>query len=113
MGAAAVRRPNLLSRAVSVTVIIRRGAAAITFMVRPLSLASVLGGLVMADYAPRARAQQPVVAGKMSGNTADNRSFQAALGRRRSGTQGKSCHRDSKSRGEQYRFHVKLLRTGM
>ena len=69
-------------------------------MVGPLPLASVLGGFVMADDAPRTRSEQPVVTDKMPGDTADNRSFQAALSWRRSGAQRKSCHRDGKSRGE-------------
>jgi hypothetical protein len=53
-------------------VIIGRGAAAIPFTVGPLALAGVLAGLVMADDAARACPEQPVVTGKMPGDTADD-----------------------------------------
>jgi hypothetical protein len=78
-------------------------------MVGPLAGAGVLGGLVMADDAARACSEQPVVTGKMPGDSADDGALQAALGRRRTGTQRETCDRHRKSRGEQYRFHVKLL----
>src|SRR5271165_3247774 len=96
----------------TVAAVIGRGAVAIPFLIGPLPLASVLGGLVMADDAAGTRSEQPVVTGKMPCDTADNGALQAALGRRRGGIQRKTCHRDGKSRRDQYRFHVRLLETG-
>jgi hypothetical protein len=72
----------------------------------------MLVGLMMADDASRACPEQPVVTGKMPGDTADDGALQAAPGRRWSGTQREPRNRHRKSRGEQYRFHLKLLQTG-
>jgi heme A synthase len=74
-------------------VIIRRGAAAIPFMVGPLALAGVLVGLVMADDAACACPEQPVMTGIMPGDSAYDGTLQAALGRRRSGAQRDACDR--------------------
>ena len=49
-------------------------------MLQPGALAGVLGGLVMADQASDASAQQAVVTEKMPADTADRRPFQAARG---------------------------------
>ena len=78
MGAATAAAPLGSAGTVSVTVIIGRGAAAIPFTVGPLALAGVLVGLVVADDAARACSEQPVVTGKMPGDTADDGALQAA-----------------------------------
>jgi heme A synthase len=97
------------ARTVSVAVIGGPGAAAIPLAIGPLPLASMLGGLMMAYDAPCTGPEQPMMPDIMPGDTADDRALQAALGRRRSGTQRYPRNRHGKSRGEQYRFHMKLL----
>jgi hypothetical protein len=81
-------------------------------MVGPVALAGVLVGLMMADDATGPCSEQPVVTGEMPGNATDDGALQAASRRRRSWTQREACDRHRKSRGEQYRLHVKLLQTG-
>jgi hypothetical protein len=80
----AIANQFFVRRALSVVIGIRLvSAAAALFhllMLQPGAFAGVLGGLVMADQASDAGAQQTMVTEKMPADTADCRPFQAACG---------------------------------
>ena len=63
-----------------------RAAVAVPLLIGPLTLASVLVGLVMPDNTAGTCPEQPVVTGKMPCDTADRGTLQATFGRRRVGT---------------------------
>jgi len=77
-------------------------------LIGAIALTRMLIGLVMADDATCAGAEQTVVTNKMPRDPTNDRALQTTFGWGGAGIQCESDKRSCESRGYQYSFHVKL-----